>query len=95
LMDNWLRNIKDLYERNKSELETIENEEERLNRLCELNVRSQVLNVCHTTLVQNAWKRGQELSVHGWIYSISDGLLRDLGLCISSEQELEQIYRLR
>ena len=67
-------------------------ETERLNRLCELNVIEQVLNVSRTTIVQNAWGRGQELAVHGWIYGIGDGLLRDLDICITNQTELLVAY---
>jgi carbonic anhydrase len=73
-------------------LAKINNDELRLNRLCELNVIEQVLNVSRTTIVQNAWDRGQELAVHGWIYGIEDGLLRDLEMCITSQQKLMAAY---
>ncbi|HET8729973.1 MAG TPA: carbonate dehydratase [Moraxellaceae bacterium] len=93
LIDNWLRHIKDVYRVHEAAFEGLEDENERINLLCELNVAEQVANVCHTTIVQNAWKRGQPLSVHGFIYSLSDGLLRDLGVNISSLEELAPIYR--
>jgi carbonic anhydrase len=83
LIDNWLRNIKDVYFKYGEQLEAIEDEHERFDYLCELNVAEQVANVCHTTIIQNAWRKGQELAVHGWIYGIKDGLLHDLDLCIS------------
>ncbi|HNI37233.1 MAG TPA: carbonate dehydratase, partial [Pseudomonadales bacterium] len=70
LIDNWLRNIKDIYRQHHEKLETIADEEQRVNLLCELNVVEQVNNVCSTTIVQDAWDRGQELAVHGWIYSL-------------------------
>ena len=66
-----------------------------MDKLCELNVENQVVNVCHTTIVQNAWKRGQPLSVHGFIYSVKNGILKDLGVNISSLDELAPIYRMR
>lgn len=94
LIDNWLRNIKDVYRTYENEFDGLD-EEQRLNLLCELNVAEQVTNVCHTTIVQNAWKRGEVLSVHGFIYSIKDGLLKDLGVNISSPEELAPIYRMR
>ena len=94
LIDNWLRNIKDVYHAYENEFDGLD-EEQRLNLLCELNVAEQVTNVCHTTIVQNAWKRGEALSVHGFIYSIKDGLLKDLGVNISSPEELAPIYRMR
>lgn len=83
LIDNWLRNIKEIYQHHEEELRGISTLQERLNRLCELNVGQQVANLCHTSIVQKAWGRGQPLSVHGWIYGLHDGLLKDLGLCIT------------
>lgn len=87
LIDNWLRHIKDVYRFHKSELDAMDSEK-KLDRLCELNIREQVVNVCNTTVVKKAWDSGTSLTVHGWIYSIEDGLLRDLDICISSEAEL-------
>ena len=91
LTDNWLRHVQDVMHSHKS-LSEISDEVERLNKLCELNVIEQVLNVSRTTIVQNAWGRGQELAVHGWIYGIGDGLLRDLGICITNQMELSTAY---
>jgi len=88
LIDNWLRHVQDVMRSHDSELATIADPVERLNRLCELNVIEQVLNVSRTTIVQNAWNRGQELAVHGLIYGIGDGLLRELNICIRSEDQL-------
>ncbi len=93
LIDNWLRFIKDVYQHNAELLEALP-EEQRADRLCELNVIQQVANVCHTTVVQDAWRRDQELAVHGWIYDIRDGLLRDLDVCISAREQLPHIYQL-
>lgn len=93
LIDNWLRNIKDVASKYSKILTTIEDEGKRLDKLCELNIVEQVANVCHTTIVQQAWTAGQELSVHGWIYDIKDGLLKDLSVCISSIDEVAEIYR--
>lgn len=78
MIDNWLRNIKDVQHQSEQELSDIENEADRIDRLCELNVQAQVANVCYTTIVQNAWRRGQPVAVHGWVYSLEDGLLKDL-----------------
>jgi carbonic anhydrase len=78
--------------RNEALLSEIRDDAERLNRLCELNVIEQVMNVSRTTIVQNAWDRGQELAVHGWIYGIGDGLLRDLDICITNQRELSTAY---
>jgi len=84
LIDNWLRHVQDVLHEHEELLAEIEDEEKRLNRLCELNVIEQVRNVGRTTIVQSAWQRGQELVVHGWIYGLEDGLLRDLGVSIDS-----------
>jgi carbonic anhydrase len=92
LIDNWLRHVQDVMHHHHAVLANISDDELRLNRLCELNVIEQVLNVSRTTIVQNAWDRGQELAVHGWIYGIEDGLLRDLEMCITSQQELMAAY---
>jgi carbonic anhydrase len=93
LIDNWLRHIKDVYQTNSSVLDAIGDEDERLNKLCELNVAQQVANVCHTTIVQNAWQRGQNLHVHGWAYKLSDGVLRDLDLRVTGPGQIPLIYR--
>jgi len=92
LADNWLRHVQDVMHGHAAMLSEIKDEEQRLNRLCELNVIEQSLNVSRTTIVQNAWSRGQELAVHGWIYGIGDGLLRDLGICITNQAELLTVY---
>jgi carbonic anhydrase len=92
IADNWLRHVQDVMHRHEALLSEISNEVQRLNRLCELNVIEQVLNVSRTTIVQNAWDRGQELAVHGWIYGIGDGLLRDLDICITNQSELSAAY---
>lgn len=93
LIDNWLRNIKDVHNQYKTQIEALQGEGEQLNRLCELNVISQVSNVCHTTIVQNAWDRQQSLEVHGWIYSLRDGLLKDLNCSVDSADQVPAIYR--
>jgi carbonic anhydrase len=83
LIDNWLRHIRDVYRLHSLQLNAIEDEEERADRLCELNVIEQVANVSNTSIVKQAWKRGQELAVHGWIYRLEDGLLKDLNITVS------------
>jgi len=93
LIDNWLRHVQDVFHGHEKMLTEIADKHLRLNRLCELNVVEQVLNVSRTTIVQNAWRRGQELAVHGWIYGVQDGLLRDLGMCVTSAQELASEYQ--
>lgn len=94
LADNWLRNIRDVQFRHQAELDAIPDEETRLERLVELNVETQVANVCHTTIVQNAWARGQALAVHGWVYSLRDGLLQDLGCSVDCADTIPEAYRI-
>lgn len=91
LIDNWLRHVQDVRQKHQALLAGA-NETERSNKLCELNVIEQVVNVCQTTIVQNAWDRGQELAVHGWIYGLSNGLIRDLHVSISRQNELATSY---
>ena len=83
LIDNWLRHVTDVAEKHSAELQSLP-EDRRLDRLCELNVAEQVANVCQTTVVEDAWARGQALTVHGLVYGLADGLLRDLGVSTSS-----------
>jgi carbonic anhydrase len=85
LIDNWLRHVQDVRTRHRAELDALETEEQQHDRLCELNVIEQVTNVSQTTVVRDAWSRGHALAVHGWIYDLADGLLRDLDLTVSSE----------
>jgi len=92
LIDNWLRHVQDVMRSHAALLSPIEDEAQRLNKLCELNVTEQVLSVARTTIVQSAWERGQELSVHGWIYRLDDGLLHDLSLSIANPEELSAAY---
>ncbi len=94
LIDNWLRHIRDVHLWNREELGAIEDPIARADRLAELNVQAQVANVCHTTIVQDAWRRNQPLTVHGWIYSLSDGLLRDLGVTVGAPDQIPPEYRL-
>ena len=91
LIDNWLRHIRDIHQRRGSDLLQFSTEEERINRLCELNVIEQVKNVGNTTIIQEAWQRNQKVTIHGWIYAISDGLLKDLDASISSVSELARL----
>ena len=93
LIDNWLRHVQDVMHMHNDVLVTIEDESERLDRLCELNVIEQVMSVSRTTIVQNAWQHGQELVVHGWIYGLQDGLLRDLGISIDNAAASAAAYR--
>lgn len=91
LIDNWLRHIRDLHQRRSTELSRLPTVEERINRLCELNVIEQVKNVGNSTIVQEAWQRGQMVTMHGWIYAISDGLLKDMDVCVSSVADLMKL----
>ena len=93
LIDNWLRNIKDVQHRHRKKIEAIEDKEARLELLCELNVKTQVAHVCHTTIAQNAWQRGQPLAVHGWVYSLKDGLLKDLDCTVDGADQIADAYR--
>jgi len=92
LIDNWLRHVQDVRDRHDAQLQALENDEARLDRLSELNVIDQVRHVCQTTIVQDAWTRGQRIIVHGWIYGLGDGLLRDLGCSIDSNEALADAY---
>ena len=94
LIDNWLRNIKDVQYHHQLQLDAIEDKAQRLELLCELNVVSQVSNVCHTTIVQNAWRRGQPLAIHGWVYSLADGLLKDLDCTVDRAEQIADAYRI-
>ena len=93
LIDNWLRHVQDVMHTHQAQLSRIKDEAARLDRLSELNVVEQVFSVSRTTIIQSAWERGQELAVHGWIYGLEDGLLRDLGICITNQQELSQAQK--
>ncbi len=89
LIDNWLRHVQDVRDRHAALIAAAPDEEARITRLCELNVIEQVRHVCRTTIVQDAWRRGQALAVHGWIYALRDGLLRDLGCSAAAASEVE------
>ncbi len=95
LIDNWLRHIKDVYHYHRTRINSFENDEDKFTLLCELNVVEQVSNVCHTTIVQNAWKSGYELAVHGWIYAIETGLLKDLNACITNRDEISKVHQIK
>ena len=93
LIDNWLRHIRDVRQKHEGALRAVANDDQRLDRLCELNVVEQANNVCRTTIVQEAWEKGQSLAVHGWIYRIQDGLLRDMNVTITGPDEISAAYR--
>ena len=92
LIDNWLRHVQDVRNKHARLLAACENDEHRLQRLCELNVIEQVVSVCQTTMVQSAWQRDQALAVHGWIYAVADGLLRDIGMTVTQSEDLVRQY---
>lgn len=93
LVDNWLRNIRDVYFNNRNQFEEPLSEQQKVNLLCELNVAQQVANVSHTNIVQNAWDAGQELTIHGWIYDIHDGLLKEITPTIKGVDQIPEQYR--
>lgn len=93
LIDNWLRSIKDVYKTHAEELNSIANKEERERRFVELNVMEQVYDLGKTSIVQNAWHNDQPLHVHGWVYDLKDGLIRDLGVTFKSANELPSVYK--
>ncbi|MRW86106.1 carbonate dehydratase [Pseudoduganella sp. FT26W] len=88
LVDNWLRHVHDVHQKHERYMGTVINEQKRSERLVELNVVEQVSNVCATTIVQDAWLRGQELTVHGWVYGINDGKLQDMGIAVNALDQL-------
>lgn len=94
LIDNWLRHIRDVYRNNEAQFDNCLDDEERVDTLCEFNVIEQVSNVCNTTIVQDAWASGQSLTVHGWIYSIRDGVLRDLEVSYNAPDQLSKAFRI-
>jgi carbonic anhydrase len=89
LIDNWLRHVQDVRNKHALRLQECRDDVHKLNRLCELNVIEQVVNVCHTTIVQNAWDRGQALAVHGWIYGVGDGILRDVAITCTGRDDVD------
>ena len=94
LIDNWIRHIKDVYRFHQEELNAIENEKDRFNRFVELNVVEQVLDLGKTSIVQTAWESGQEVHVHGWVYDIHDGLIKDLDITLRDNKSLSDVYQL-
>ncbi|MEY4482545.1 MAG: hypothetical protein RIQ84_1707, partial [Pseudomonadota bacterium] len=93
LADNWIRHVQDVQDKHGKYLGQVLKESDQFDKLCELNVIEQVMNVCQTTSVQDAWARNQEITVHGWIYDLKDGRVRDLGVSIKNSQELNQRYQ--
>ena len=95
IIDNWIRHIKDVYRFHQAELDGIEDETERFNRFVELNVKEQVYDLAKTSIVQAAWKKGQELSLHGWIYGLNSGYVTDLNVNFSCDKHLSDVYQLK
>jgi carbonic anhydrase len=95
LIDDWLRHIKNIYHYHQTKIDVIQNEKEKINLLCELNVFEQVANIGRTAIVQNAWKSGQELTVHGLIYNLEDGILKDLNVCITNSDKISQTQNIK
>jgi carbonic anhydrase len=94
LIDNWIRHIKDVYRFHQDELNAIENEKDRFNRFVELNVVEQVLDLAKTSIVQTAWESGQAVHVHGWVYDIHDGIIKDLEINLKDNNSLSEVYQL-
>jgi carbonic anhydrase len=92
LVDNWLRHIQDVRKKHTRLLDACATQQARIDRLCELNVIEQVLNVCQTTVLQEAWERGQKVAVHGWIFGLTDGLTRDLNISVRDQTSTQEIY---
>lgn len=95
IVDHWLRSIRDVYENHKDTLGVIDDLHIRSDKLVELNVKQQVLNICHTPIVQKAWARNQSLWVHGWVYDLKTGMLKDLNLCFNNIEQVAEIYRIK
>lgn len=95
VIDNWVRHIKDVYRFHQVELDSISDEKERFNKFVELNVKEQVFDLAKTSIVQSAWKNGQELSIHGWVYGLNSGYVTDLGVNFSCDKDLDNVYQLK
>src|SRR5574343_408400 len=95
IIDNWIRHIKDVYRFHQDELDAISDEKERFNKFVEVNVKEQVMDLAKTSIVQNAWKKGQELSLHGWVYGLNVGYVFDLGVNFSCDKDLEDVFQLK
>jgi carbonic anhydrase len=94
IIDNWIRHIKDVYRHHREELDKIEDETDRFNRFVEVNVVEQVCDLAKTSIVQSAWKSGQELALHGWVYGLNSGFVTDLNVNFSSNKDLDDVYQL-
>ncbi|MBI2967525.1 MAG: carbonic anhydrase [Bacteroidetes bacterium] len=94
IIDNWLRNIKDVYRIHRKELDAIKNDELRNRKLTELNIIEQVFNLCKTSIIQNAWKKFNTPHVHGWVYDVANGLVKDLNVTVTGKNEMDRIYKI-
>jgi len=94
LIDNWIRHIKDVYRHHNKELDKINEDDKRFDRFVEVNVMEQVLDLAKTSIVQEAWRKEQPLEIHGWVYSVKDGLVKDLNVTLENNQQLEEVYKL-
>ena len=94
IIDNWIRHIKDVYRFHHKELDAISDENERFNKFVEINVKEQVYDLAKTSIVQNAWRNGQELYLHGWVYGLNSGYVTDLDVNLSSNNDLDEVYQL-
>lgn len=94
LIDNWIRHIKDVYRFHHNELNKITDEKEKFDRFVELNVKEQVLDLAKTSILQNAWETGQQVHLHGWVYDIKDGFVKDLDVTIKDNNSLSEVYQL-
>ena len=95
IIDNWIRHIKDVYRLHNTYLDSIVDEEDRFNKFVELNVKEQVFDLAKTSIVQSAWKKGQELSIHGWAYGLNSGYVTDLQVNMSCNKDLDEVYQLK
>jgi carbonic anhydrase len=95
IIDNWIRHIKDVYRLHQKQLDAIDNETDRFNAFVEINVKEQVFDLAKTSIVQSAWKKGQDLTLHGWVYGLNSGFVTDLDVNITSDVELDSVYQLK
>jgi carbonic anhydrase len=95
IIDNWIRHIKDVYRLHQEYLDSIEDETDRFNAFVEVNVKEQVFDLAKTSIVQSAWKNGQDLTLHGWAYGLNSGFVTDLEVNISSDKDLDKVYQLK
>ncbi len=94
IIDNWIRHIKDVYRVHKNELDKIKDQQTRFDRFVELNVTEQVFDLAKTSIVQGAWAKGQDLTIHGWVYGVDSGIVKDLGVNVKNDSDLDEVYQL-